>query len=432
MNRYHFCIITAYYLSCTASIFAGEWTLDRALADAVNTAGTVRIEMLESEEAALDAENAQSRRYPQLSIGAGANYVSTVMEIDMPFKNIRFGDYDSYDFTLSVRQLIYDGGRLSSLRSAGEARIRAGEYSAEAGRLAVELKTKAAFFQTLMAERMVESAGRTREEASRHLDMVLSLRNQGMAIENDVARARLRVSSATLEVSERNTDLVKARAAFRRSVGCDSEEPVTLVWNGDYKPAFVEASRDRLDGRPEFRVFDSAREASLLAGKAASAGLRPSVGLVAAYHYGRPGLDLPANDWMSYATAGISLSWNLWDWGETRREMTRAGIAARRVDENRSEFARELDRQLTEANAVYSSARERLGLAREAAALAGETLAVAETSYREGMMTETDYDNAHTILARARIEAAAAETAVWLGAAQVEYVLGIRSTGDNR
>jgi outer membrane protein len=433
MNMPHWLLIAAVLSGCSLPCTAGDWTLDRALADALKTAGDVRIEQLSSEEAALDADNARSRQYPQFTLGAGANYVSKVMEIDMPFKSIRFGDNDSYDFSLAIRQLIYDGGRLVSLRKAGEARIRAGEFSAETGRLAVELKTKTAFFQVLMAENLVAAAERSREEATRHLDAVTSLRKQGMALENDVSRARLRVSTAALEMTTRNADLTRARALFRRMVGCGPDEPVVLVWSGSYStPIDSTNNRALLGNRPELRAFAASREASVLAGKAAGAGLLPSVGLGAAYHYGRPGLDQPANDWMSYATAGLTFSWNLWDWGETHREMTRAAIAARRIDERRSEFSKELDRQLTDAEASYTAARERLALAREASGLAEETLAVAETSYREGMMTETDYDNAHTALARTRIEAAAAETSVWIGAAQVEYVLGIRSSGDRQ
>ncbi len=148
---------------------AAEWTLGQTVERAQAVSGAVRIEELSATEAALDAETARTRWYPQVAVGAEARVVSDVMELDMPLGKISFGDYDSYDFTLSVTQTLYDGGRLSALRAVGGARARMNRSNADAARLGVVFHTKASFFRVIMSEKLLEAAEQSRDEAGRHL-----------------------------------------------------------------------------------------------------------------------------------------------------------------------------------------------------------------------------------------------------------------------
>ena len=129
-----------------------EWTIARTVNAALKVSNQIAVEKLGADEASLDAISAEKGWFPKLSFSAGANYVSEVMEIKIPFKTIRFGDYDSYDFNIMFNQLLYDGGRLKALKESGENRSMMSQYNAEAVSLAVEFQAKAAFFTVIMAE----------------------------------------------------------------------------------------------------------------------------------------------------------------------------------------------------------------------------------------------------------------------------------------
>ena len=404
---------------------AQEITLGEAIQQAIGASGQVAVQELSAQEALLDAENARTGRYPQFALSASAGYVSKVMELRQPGRTIRFGSNDSYDMTVSMNQSIYDAGRLSALRLAGDARARMSRLNADASRLQVEFSAKAAFFRVILAQRLLASAEESRRQAQLHMTDIQTRLTQGMALANDVTRARLRVSTADMDIASERAELDRSRAAFRSITGMQPGEPVNLFWDGAYEPELSDTTLVQIrKSRPEFAAFDAAEEASRHAEEAARAGLYPSVGFTAGLHYGRPEIDLPRNEWMSYANAGIKLNWNVWDWGSTRREIQKSRISAEKVRENRDDFTRAVAQSLGEAMATWHEMQERLRLARDSAEYARQNLSVITASSREGMATETDYDNAYTAYTVAQIDISAAEVSVWISAAQVEYVLG--------
>jgi len=65
----------------------------------------------------------------------------------------------------------------------------------------------------------------------------------------------------------------------------------------------------------------------------------------------------------------------------------------------------------------------------EAEEYAQRQLELINVSYRAGMVTETDYDNAHAVYTRAALEQSVTSVALRLAMAKIEYVLGTRYGG---
>lgn len=412
---------------------AEPWTLNRTVKTALESSNTIAVELIGADEAMLDAADAGKGQLPTVSLSAGVQAVSEVMEINLPGKKIRFGDYDSYDLKLRVNQLIYDGGRLKSLREAGVNRSAMNVLQARAAGLAVEFQAKYAFFQVVMAEETAKSVHESINEAENHQNDVRALFSQGMALENDVLRAQLRISMAELELTSSNADIERAKARFRKVVGIPPGEEVTIEWkvkqadNGALAAGFNEA----LEKRPEVKAFDAALDASGYSIDGARAGKHPNIALFGAFDYGKPGLDLPANKWMHYFSCGVSLNWNVWDWGKAQREIEKAELNKRKIIHNRSDFERLLAEQVSEAVTAFEEARKRAQLAAETVMVSRKNLDLISSAYREGMATETDYDSAHTVYAAVFYKQSGASVAVYLSEAYVDYVMGIRYSGEN-
>ena len=342
---------------------------------------------------------------------------------------MQFGDYDSYDLALRVNQIIYDGGRLSAAREAALNRAEAAEWQARAATLAVEFRAKAAFFGVLLADRAVDAAQQSVTEAQLHLDDVLARRRQELALETDVTGARLRVSQAELELVSCEADSERARAAMRSLLGLSPDVTIEIAWEDvPVTPPSGDAA-DALTNRPEIEAFAQSIAAAEKSADSARAGSRPTLGMYGGFNYGRPELDMVANDWMHYFSAGISLNWDIWNWGQTGRQVEQALIGARQVERRLDDFTRELGRQLTEAQADWTEAAKRRDIAAESVEYASQRLELINTAYREGLATETDYDTAHASFSRAVMEESVAEAAMQVAAARIEYVMGIRYTG---
>lgn len=410
-----------------------EWTLDRTIEAALKTSSAAALDRYDAESAGLDARSAQAGWRPSVSANAGANYVSEVMSINLPGRTVRFGDNESYSFKLGVNQLLYDGGRLNALREAGRNRAEMSLHQAAAAELGAELQGKSAFYSVSAAQENVSAAEQSVLEARSHLENVTALRGEGMALEDDVVLSRLRVSQAEMGLVTRRADLERAKASFRTVTGLAPEAEVSVQWR-PLEPSLPDSTpvQTALRLRPEFNAFDSAIRAAEKSIESARADRRPNVGLTGAFNYGRPGLDLPSNDWMHWFSGGVALNWNLWDWGRVSREVEKAEIARNKTSENREEFRRAVTKQVSDALAGYEEAREREALARESLDYAERHLELVNVSFREDMSTERDYETAFALAERARYDAAAARSALQISMAQVEYVLGIRYTGGNR
>jgi len=116
MNVKRFLSACILLLLTSVPVKADVWTLERTVMTAVKTSNQVNVEKLNADLADLDAMSAEMRWRPHVSFTSRAIVMSEVMELDMPLKTVRFGDYDSYDFLVQFNQIIYDGGRLKSLR----------------------------------------------------------------------------------------------------------------------------------------------------------------------------------------------------------------------------------------------------------------------------------------------------------------------------
>jgi len=413
------------------SAFAETWTLARTVKTAIESSNSVAVELLNADEAYIDAVNAEKSRYPAVSFSAGANIVSDVMEIDMPQKSIRFGDYDSYDMKLRLKQLLYDGGRLKAMTEAGVSRSLMNKHRAEAAELFTEYQAKTAFYRVVIAEESAKAARESIHEAENHLHDVNAMYEQGMALEHDVLRARLRISTAGMELVTRKADIERAKAFFRKIVDSDSSEDVIVEFNMDQKDRLQLVNQiNAAKNRPEFKAYDAAITASDKSAHGARAGVFPTVVMFGAFNYGRPGLDMPANEWMHYFSGGIQLNWNVWDWGKTRREIEKAEINKQKILKNRSDFERMLSEQISEAAAAYEETQNRADLAAEAAEFSKRNLELVSSAYREGMTSETDYDNSHTAYTKAVHEQSVSQVMLHMSAAYIEYVLGIRYTGE--
>ncbi|MFC1607128.1 TolC family protein [Candidatus Latescibacterota bacterium] len=407
------------------------WSLGRTINSALKSSNAILLKQIDADDAMIDALTANKSRLPSVSLSAGATVVSDVMELSMPGRTIRFGDYDSYNMMFQVRQILYDGGRLKALGEAGRIRSKMENHQAVASALMVEYTAKAAFFTLIMAEEAEKIAATSIIEAENHLKDVKALFAQGMALENNVVRAQLRISTAKMDAVSSTAELERARALFRNLLGLTPGEEITVVWDRETMPDVTKVAsyHDALMQRPEFQAFDAAVTASDNTIEGFRAAGKPSLALFGAFNYGKPGLDLPQNQWMHYFSGGVQLNWSIWDWGKVDCDVEKANLSRRRILRSRNEFERNLAEEISKAQSESLEAVKRVKLALEATNFSKKNLDLTVSAYQEGMASETDYDNAHTAHSRSLLDLARAQTALHMSQALVDYVTGVHYTG---
>jgi outer membrane protein len=430
MKRKNLIFLTALFFLPGAPTHAEVWTLDRTVSSAVSASNSAAVNRLDSQGAQIDALSAKMNWYPTLSLAGSAGYVNKVMEINIPGRTIQFGGNDSYDFKVRLNQLLYDGGRLNALREAGTYRSEMSIHQVEAVELAAEFQAKTAFYSIAAEQQNIDAAEQSILEAKNHLHDVAALQKQEMALEEDVLSAKLLVSQAEMSLVTQQGNLERAKAAFRKVVGLKPGEEVVISPDEKEDAGAGQASAEEaFKLRPEFKAYEASLAAAEKNARSARADIYPNVGLSGSFSYGKPGLNLPANEWMTYLSAGVALNWTFWDWGRVNREVEKAEIARQKTLKNREDLKLAVAQQVSDALSAYKEARERAGFAKESADYAKRHLDLVAKSFKQGMATENDFVGAHAMYTRSLFDSAASDIAVKISEAQIEYVLGIRYRG---
>ena len=380
-------------------------------------------------EAAAAADEAAARRLPALGLGATYRYASESMESEislapgLPSRTLSFGDGHVADVNLALSLPLYTGGELSGTAAAAAAGSRAAALRAAAAAEDLGLAVRRAFYAALGRESQLAAAELAAARLRRHVDEVAGALAAGAASEE----MRLRAVTRLREAEQRRTRAAAARdsagVTLGRLVGLAGE---TVLPAGDLAASLFEDGvvPAAVGERPDLAALQAERARQDHLAAAARGRLLPRIGGELAAHYGRPGVDQLTNDWMSYATAGVSLDWPLWDGGARSR---RAAQAAARSLQAAARH-RDLQEAVAAANAAarldLAASREELDRATERAELARRIGELVGARYERADASESEYLDALDDVTAADFELSLVRTRQRLAEASLLWTLG--------
>ena len=100
----------------------------------------------------LDAEVISSARLPQFNLDAQATYQSDVIEIPIPNSTIEPLNKDQYRATLSVNQLIYNGGRTNATLNVKSAQLKTKQKQVEVTLYQLKQQINQLYFSILLSQ----------------------------------------------------------------------------------------------------------------------------------------------------------------------------------------------------------------------------------------------------------------------------------------
>ncbi|MGZ5439414.1 MAG: TolC family protein, partial [Candidatus Aminicenantales bacterium] len=181
-----------------------------------------------------------------------------------------------------------------------------------------------------------------------------------------------------------------------------------------------------LAGRPELRSADFRIKASEAGLKAARAGWYPQVSLAGNYYYMRPNPRLmPARD-KFYGTwdIGIALSFDIWNWGQTRSQAEQAKAQLAQARDARKLLEDQAVLEVTQSRLALAQARDKIRVAGEAVGQADENLRMVTERFRQGVALNADVLDAEVFLLQARTARVQAAIDLVLAQARLEKALG--------
>jgi len=420
-------------------------SLDEAIA-----AGLEASPALHASRAKVDASSARARevaamRLPALKLGAGYTRLSEIppFEVTLPIFPqpivVSQNYFNNWTLRLTAQQPLFTGFRLQANTESARMLEASAGWDLTKDRSEFVFAVKNAYWGLARAREIEAVVDDTIVQVQEHLKDVRAFFDQGLLTKNEVLRAELQLSQTELlRIDARNASEM-ARTSLNTLIGLPVEADVELTSSAesaasqvpaDVGPVEDAAARSLLGtalaGRPELKASEFRIKASEAGLKAARSGWYPQVALAGNYYYLRPNPRLlPAVDrFKATWDVGVSVSFDLWNWGQTKSQTEQAKAQLSQARDARKLLEDQAVLDVTQSRLALVQARDKIGVAAQAVGQAEENLRMVREQFREGVALNSDVLDAEVFLLQARTSRTQAAMDLALAQARLEKALG--------
>lgn len=253
---------------------------------------------------------------PQVALNGQASYQSDVTEFPINLPNITIPslDHDMYKATLDFSQVIY-GGNSYHQQVVEDINLKLNRQNLETELYKLKERINQYFISILLIDENSKLNKLLREDLNAKLSRIESGVRNGTTLQSnaDIIRAEI------IKTEQRIIESRFNREAYIKMLSELISD--TLPANSEFElPDPVVNTVLFIDNRPEYRVFDLQLSRFEVQKKLVDTRLRPKVAGFATLGYGRPGLNVLLNEFDTYYLFGAKLTWNLWNWNQTRND----------------------------------------------------------------------------------------------------------------
>ena len=393
-------------------------TMARAVELAEKQHPTIRIAQAAVEAAYGRVDSAKVPENPIVALGASAGASSTVTGCGTT--NVMTGSgggfsfnsqcptFDSvaYSTSLSARLswTFYDFGLTAANVHAAEASADAAVASVASSGLDVRLNVETAYLQAIAYRRLVIVAQSTVKSEEGHVDQAKRFVAAQAKDPIEVAQAEATLANAKSAEAQAESNEAVALANLRAAIGWldPTRQPVVDPnWPTppDSTPGdlgqYVENARKQ---RPDLLALEKQINAADASVTAAHAERRPALGATGAITY-QPNSQnwSPEPAW----SAGLSLTWNLWDGGRSAADVHVANANLVSAQAQRDSLLVTLTSTIEQFRTQIMSNRASVASSTEAVKAAQEELKLAEARYAQGLGSQIELADAETAVTTA-------------------------------
>ncbi|PHR72891.1 MAG: transporter [Lutibacter sp.] len=345
---------------------------------------TKKITLLEAQNT-IDLEVIKTKKLPEINFSAQATYQSDVIEIPIPNAGIEPLNSDQYRATVSMNQLIYDGGIIEASLNAKSAALKTQQKQVEVNLYQLKKQVNQLYFSVLLTQDKRDLLTEKEKQLDAKIKEVKSGIENGMLLptSDKILVAEL------LKVNQQSysTDLNRKLLINTLSALIGNKIDATLR----FKNQIVPTQFNNDISRPELELFQLKKEQIKATEVIILKENSPKLIGFANGGYGNPGLNMLDNSFQPFYTIGVKLNWNVFDWNTNKKKRESLSIHKDIIDNEAEIFALntniELDKYLTEIKkleAFITSDYEIIQLRKK-------VLKSAESQLKNGVITSSSY-----------------------------------------
>jgi len=397
------------------SVFAqnNELSLKESLNIGLQNSSEIKI--AESQLNISDAQVTKSASYllPKLTLEGQYSYVDIFSPdkfqlgplFAIPLEN----PVDVYGASISVQQPIFTGLRTWARKSAAEYGRQASleELSLQKNKKALEIQI--AFWSLYKAQKIMSLVKNNLNALEKHLAQTEQFFKNGLATENDVLKLKVQYQNVKLKLVDAENAVEITRTTFNKIIGLELYENTkiktdeTVITQSEYN--YDELVNESANSRKELQILNYRKKASDKNITAAQSGWFPQIYAVGnIYDYNINSDNFPGgSQTLKLWTAGLGLSWDIWNWGRTSAETAIAKEQKFQIEKKYSLLKRNIAVEVYKYFLQHKSEKQKIEINKLAVESALLNYKITTNKYNLQIATSTDLIDAETGLLNAQI-----------------------------
>jgi len=393
------------------------------------------IKISESNLRSSDAKitEATSRMFPKLSLSAGYTY----MNLNDP-KEIGLGPvgmevinpFSLYGMQLSIQQPLFTGFQISSSKSAAENSYEAMNFEHQKNINNKALEIYSAFWNFFKAQKQYELTQEYLTSLKDNLQQTKNFLDNGLATMNDYLKIKVQVSNAEVSLIDAKNNMEIARASFNKSLGIPLSDSTQIDANYtsiqgqplEYQDLLTNA----LNHRDELKSLAFNIKAGEDRVTAANSGWWPKLyasGNFFLYNATAKTFAID-NEKLQAWFVGLSLNWDLWDWGYTSSQSAQAEESVLQGEESLKMLKEQIKLETYQAYLNLNSQKEKINVSQLAVESAEENFRLTQQKYDYNLATSNDLIDAEVELLDAKTKLAFSNADYELAKVKLEVTIG--------
>ena len=395
------------------------------------------IKISESNLRSSDAKvtEATSKMFPKLSLSAGYTHMNlnNPKEIGLgPVGMAVINPFYFYGMQLSIQQPLFTGFQISSSKSAVENLYEATKFEHQKNINNKALEIYSAFWNYFKAQKQYELTQEYLTSLKDNLHQTKEFLDNGLATMNDYLKIKVQVSNAEVSLIDAKNNMELARASFNKSIGVplsDSTE-IDASYTSLQHQAFnyQDLLNDALNNRDELKSLEYNIKAGEDRVTVANSGWWPKLyaaGNFFLYNANAETFGIE-NEKLQAWFVGLTLNWDLWDWGYTSSQSAQAEESVLQGEESLKLLKEQIELETYNAYLTIKSQKEKINVSQLAVESAEENLRLTQQKYDYNLATSNDLIDAEVEVLDAKTKLAFSNADYELAKVKMEVTVGNR------
>jgi len=326
---------------------------------------------------------------PQISLKGQASYQS-----DVPVLNVNIPHFippdmskDRYQLTLDVRQTIYDGGTVSSLKDAEEKQLLADKQRVEVELYALKQRVNDLFFSVLLLQEKENITANLIGDLNHRIKELTSQVENGTLLKNNLYILQAQKLQSEQELKSADIERTASLKMLGDLIEMNLDEKTFLAL-----PNPVISSLDlNAENRPEYKFLDLQKTQLDYKKKIITTSGIPKISAFGQAGYGRPGLNILDNSFQPFYMVGLSLIWNPINWNSNNNDIQIYEINQRILDKQKETYDKNFRISLEKYKADILKYENLLKTDDEIISLRESITAITAAQLDNGAITSTIY-----------------------------------------